>query len=315
MFKIMAIMALASLLLTVVFGKEGEGDSLPNFDRLWNFGDPAGTEARFRELIPRAVESGDFPYYAELITQIARTQGLQGKFDEAHASLDSAEKMITEDMPRANIRYLLERGRVYNSSGKAEESKGYFMQAWDLAKEADEVGLAIDAAHMMGIVEPPEKQLEWSLKALDLAETSENPQAKMWLGALYNNIGWTYHDMGQFENALELFQKGLDWRIEMKSEPEIRIAKWSVARALRSLDRIDEALTIQTELEAEFTEKGLPTDGYCLEELGELYLIKGDDEKAEGYFAKAYEILSQDQWLQQNEPDRLQRLKKLGGVE
>ena len=48
---------------------------LPAFDGFWNFEDPAGSEAKFRELLPKAEESGDRGYLAELLTQIARTQG------------------------------------------------------------------------------------------------------------------------------------------------------------------------------------------------------------------------------------------------
>ena len=61
-----------------------EAKPLPNFDTLWNYSDPKGTEAKFRELIPQAKESGDTSYYAQLLTQIARAEGLQRKFEEAH---------------------------------------------------------------------------------------------------------------------------------------------------------------------------------------------------------------------------------------
>jgi hypothetical protein len=37
-------------------------------------------------------------------------------------------------------------------------------------------------------------------------------------------------------------------------------------------------------------------------------------EESKKYFAKAYQILSMDQWLQAEEKERLERLKKLGGM-
>ena len=61
----------------------------PDFDSLWNYNKPAETEAKFRQLLPMAEESGDPAYLAELKTQIARTLGLQQKFDQAHTLLDS----------------------------------------------------------------------------------------------------------------------------------------------------------------------------------------------------------------------------------
>src|SRR6185503_17574880 len=91
---------------------------LPAFDKLWNYNDPVATEAKFRELLPAAEKSADLSHHAQLLTQIARTQGLQGRFDGAHATLDSVEKMLTDDLKLARVRYLLERGRAFNSAGQ-----------------------------------------------------------------------------------------------------------------------------------------------------------------------------------------------------
>jgi hypothetical protein len=83
-----------------------------------------------------------------------------------------------------------------------------------------------------------------------------------------------------------------------------------VARALRSLNRIEEALARQLELEREF-ESVHETDGYVFEEIGECLLLLKRKEEARPYFAKAHEILSQDAWLAEGEADRLIRLKEL----
>ena len=85
--------------------------ALPEFDSQWDYNDPAGTQSKFLGLLPRAQESGNAGYLAELLTQIARTQSLQQKFTEAHATLDQADAMITPDMTTAKVRSLLERGR------------------------------------------------------------------------------------------------------------------------------------------------------------------------------------------------------------
>jgi tetratricopeptide (TPR) repeat protein len=165
---------------------------------------------------------------------------------------------------------------------------------------------------MMGIVEPPEKQLDWAAKAMDLAEKSEDERARNWLGPLYNNTGWSYHDLGEYDKALELFEKSLKFRQERKDERGMRIAKWTVARAYRSLGRIEEALDIQKDLEKEFEEKGIEQDGYVFEELGECLLLLKRGEESKKYFKLAYDLLSKDPWLVANEAERLERLKKLG---
>jgi tetratricopeptide (TPR) repeat protein len=294
--------------------KEMETKSLPDFDALWDYNDPAGTEVKFRELLPEARESQDESYYAQLLTQIARTEGLQRKFDDAHRTLDTVETMLTDEMTVAKIRYLLERGRVYNSSGQPDSSKPLFLEAWELGVDHKQDFYAVDAAHMLAIVEPPEKQLEWSEKAMRVAEESKDERARNWLGSLYNNTGWTYHDLGQYDKALEMFEKGLKFREEKNDEEGMRIAKWTIARTYRSLGKIEEALQIQRELEKEFEEKGIEHTGYVFEEIAECLLLLENKEEAKRYFGLAYDLLSKNPWLKANEPKRLQRLKELGEV-
>jgi tetratricopeptide (TPR) repeat protein len=235
---------------------------LPDFDAMWDYDDPAGTEAKFREVIPQAEVSGDVSYHAQLLTQIARTQGLQRNFEGAHKTLDEVEGMLTEDLVAAKIRYLLERGRVYNSANEPEAAEPLFLEAWEVGRAAGEDDYALDAAHMMAIVESPEEQLVWAEKAMDLAEKTTDEHAKRWLGPLYNNTGWSYHDLGQYEKALDLFEKSLAFRQERQDANGTRIAKWTIARAYRSLGRLDEALEMQETLAEEREAEGLEPSGY-----------------------------------------------------
>ena len=285
---------------------------LPDFDSMWDYDDPAGTEGKFREVLPQAEASGDVSYHAQLLTQIARTQGLQRNFDGAHKTLDEVEAMLMEALVVAKIRYLLERGRVFNSSNDPEAARPLFLEAWETGQSAGEDDYALDAAHMMAIVEPPEEQLVWSEKAMDLAEKTTDQHAKRWLGPLYNNTGWTYHDLGQYDRALELFEKSLAFREERNDTNGMRIARWTIARAYRSVGRVEEALGMQRKLADEREAEGLEPSGYVFEEIGECLLLLGRPDEAPPYFKQAHEILSQDQWLVANELERLERLKRLG---
>jgi tetratricopeptide (TPR) repeat protein len=283
-------------------------EQLLDFDQLWDYDKPEEAETRFRALLPAA---SDAAYRAQLLTQIARAQGLQRKFDDAHRTLDEAQALLTGGLKRAEVRCLLERGRVHNSSKHPELARPLFLEAWDLASSTPgEDFYAIDAAHMLGIVEPPEQQREWNLRALALAEKTADARARQWLGSLYNNIGWTYHDAEQYHEALEIFQKALKWREAQGRAPEIRIAKWCVARALRSLGRVEEALEMQRAQLREFESLG-EKSGYVFEELAECLLALNRPAEARPYFAAACEELSKDPWLAENEPARLQRLKEL----
>jgi len=285
--------------------------NLPDFDSLWDYSAPDKTETKFRELLPQFPES--VSARLELLTQIARTQGLQRKFDEAHQTLDEVETQLAENPSRAKVRYLLERGRVFNSSKQADRAKPFFEQALDLAKGLGEDFYAVDAVHMLAIIADPASSLSLNLIAIQLAESSLEERARNWLGSLYNNIGWAYHEMEEYASALMMFEKVELFRRAKGGMSEIRIAVWCVARCLRSLNRLDEALSKQLALHAEFESAG-ETDGFVFEEIGECLLALQRGEEAKPYFAKAYEVLSRDVWLVENEAERITRLKQLGGV-
>ena len=285
-------------------------------DEVWDYRDPAKTQASFEAILNQI----DMPVQVQLQvqTQIARTEGLQGLFEDAHARLDDVELGLDEANARTLVHYLLERGRVLNSSGSPDQAKGLFIDAWFNTQTDGKMDvLAIDAAHMVAIAvgDEPEGALEWNYKALEIAEGSDHPKAERWLGSLYNNIGWTHHDLEDYESAIAVFEEAVDWHVGRGSSQEsIWIARWAVARTLRSMGQVEIALANQLQIHAERDADNSP-DGFVCEELAEcLYLMNRLDE-AQDYFARAYNMLSQQAWLVANEPERLQRLAELGEVD
>lgn len=291
---------------------------LPDVDALWNYERPAETEERFLVIWRESAPNAPLAYQLELLTQIARAQGLQRHFDEAHATLDRAQERLA-DLPEdeatpPHVRYLLERGRVFNSSGEPVLARPLFLDAWERARMYGQVGYAVDAAHMLGIIEPAERGMEWNRKALALAQASDDPRARRWRGSLFNNMGWTYHDAGEYEQALAMFQQSLvAWQADEQTEL-VPIAQWAVARALRSLGNVQEALTRQMALLEEFEGSGR-SDGFVQEEIGECLLLLEREEDARPHFARAWALLSRDIWLAAAEPERLARLHVLGAVD
>jgi tetratricopeptide (TPR) repeat protein len=295
-----------------VIDERARKTKLPDFDSLWDYDHPGATERRFRELLPVALDSRDLPYLSQLLTQIARTEGLQRKFQEAHKTLDRVQKALDKTDDKTRVRYLLERGRVFNSSGKPDDARPLFLEAFDLGLKSKDDFNAVDAAHMIAIVEPTEKQLLWNLKALDLAENSTEEKARKWKGSLYNNIGWTYFEQQQYEESLLMFEKALEFQQQQGDPTKIMIAKWCVAKNLRMMDHTEEALEMQRDLFEQYQAAGKKS-GYVYEEIAECLMVMGEEREAQGWFAAAYEELSKDPRLA-NEQDRLNRLKELGRV-
>lgn len=286
-------------------------NNLPEINSLWDYSNPAETEKKFTALLSEAEKSGNKDYLVQLITQIARTQGLQMKFDEAHKTLDKALKMLDSDTQLGEVRYMLERGRVYNSSKHPDEARKFFIEAYQKAMERGFDSYAVDAAHMMGIVEQGDESLKWNEIAIKDAEESKDEKARNWLGSLYNNIAWTYFDMKNLDKAMELHQKNVEWHSQKGSVKETLIARWSVARILREMGKPQEALDAQMKLMEETEGKKLKEDGYGYEEIAENLNLLGRIEESKSYFKKAYDLLSKDIWLAEYEKDRLERLKNM----
>ena len=292
-------------------------------DELWDFDDAETSERRFESLLG----SGDLPPTArgEVQTQLARALGLQGRYDDALAVLDSIEQAesappskpadaasgspspasATTSAPVVGVRVALERGRILNSSGKPADSVELFAQALDAARTAGEDFLAVDAAHMLAIADRSRAE-HWTNEALRLVANSADPRTRRWAGSLHNNAGWARHDAGDYATALAEFEAArFAYQVHGTAE-QVRVASWAVARALRSLARFDEAMVIQQQL----VDQG-PADGYVQEELAELYLATGRADEARRHAGEAVELLGSDSWFTEYESGRWERLRRI----
>ena len=284
------------------------GDILAvDIDALWDYDQPGVSETRFREALKS--ESGDDAL--ELETQIARALSLRREFNKAHTLLDSIEKRLSEKTkPATRVRYLLERGRTWRSAGDPVKARPLFFEAWQLADREKITLLAIDAAHMLGIVDPPAEAMRWNERAMTLAMSTNVPRALRWRGSLANNMGHTERERGNLDAAIKHFRASLTAFQLTRNDSQIRVAQWQVANVLRLQKKYDEALAMQLRLEKDMTEANAP-DGYVYEEIAEIYLAKGNAVEAKAYFAKAVSVLGADSWFVDSEKARLTRLQEL----
>lgn len=234
---------------------------------LWDFSDPAGSEARFRA----AAADADPRTKRILATQVARALGLQERFAEGHAALDAIDP--ADDDPELATRVALERGRLYRSAGDAGAAPPLFTQAAETAESAGLAALQIDALHMLALVQHPEEARATTERALALARDATDPVARSWEASLLNNLGMAHADAGDWPAALATFEEALAVRRRAPDVESEQIARWMVAWALRNLGRLDEALAIQRALRAEHEAAGTD-DPYVREELA---LLEGGD--------------------------------------
>jgi tetratricopeptide (TPR) repeat protein len=200
---------------------------------LWDFDDLDGTEQRFHSQLKQ--ESNDAGS-AEVLTQLARVQGLRSDFDACERLLQEADA-LAGDNAAAKVRIDLERGRKLRSSGDPAAALPLFEAAFDQAGASGEYYFAGDAAHMcaLAVSEDRAAMERWTQRGLELGE--REPDAAYWAGPLLNILGWAYFDAGEHEHALELFERALEVR---KRDPDnheaISFAEEAVQTARDALD-------------------------------------------------------------------------------
>jgi len=235
---------------------------------LWDFADAAGSERRCAAASSDAARPAH--HRAELATQIARAQGLQGHFSEADATLDA----IGDLRGVVGARVLLERGRLRNSAGSPAEAVPVFRSAAKAANRVGATDLVVDALHMLAISDAGH-EASVTARALEMVEESDDPEVLRWAAPLHNNLGWYLHDAGRLTEALAEFHRA---HAASRLGEQEQVARWAIARCLRSMGRTGEALVMQRALVAE-----RPHDKRVHQELEILEAV--DDDPADAYGA------------------------------
>lgn len=272
---------------------------------LWDFADLDATEGRLREqLAAEATDDGR----AEVLTQLARIEGLRGEFAGADALADEAETLVASDAARARL--ALERGRIRRSSGDREAARPLFESAYTGALAAEQYFLAADAAHMVALVLADRDSVaEWTNRGIELAEAHD--AASYWAGPLLNNLGWDYYEAGDFELALGAFERARAARVR---DPEnvdgVELAAYAVGKTLRTLGRADEAVPLFEQI-VESARGRAHEDGWYHEELAEAYAAIGRDNDARRQANLAVPLLERDDPSFADDDERRARLGNL----
>lgn len=174
-------------------------------DELWDFDDPAGSYQRF------ALEEGlawhTESERAELVTQRARALGLQQRFADGTALLESLYHPADAVLA---TRVALETGRLLNSAGRPAEAVPQFETAARIAESAGLLFLRIDALHMLAIADQT-RSSEWAAKAIELALAAPDDRTRRWLVSIYHNLGWWHVAAGRLQEALATFLRAQEW--------------------------------------------------------------------------------------------------------
>jgi hypothetical protein len=200
-------------------------------DELWDFDDPVASEGRLRAAVDA---QANIERRAELRTQVARALGLQARYPEADALLDSIEADGSEPRAAVRTRIALERGRLRNSAGDPAAAVPLFADAARIAESAGLDFLHVDALHMLAIADTAHSE-SWVARALDRLEGLTDPRTLRWRVSLHNNRGWSRFDAGDLEAALEDFEAALDAAERFGTSQQVRWANEAIAECRAAL--------------------------------------------------------------------------------
>lgn len=261
----------------------GAALAAPDLDALWDFSRPALSEQRFRDALRQA--QGDDALV--LRTQLARSLGLQRRFDEALRELDTIEPALAHAGDAPRVMALLERGRALRSAGRVAEAAPLFQQAFDRAVPARLDFLAADALHMVALVQGTvDAQVEVNRRLVALARQATDARTRRWEAVALNNIGSALNGAGRHAEALPVLREALVAYERHGRAHNVHVARWMVAHTLRLLGRLDEALDLQRALEAGMAAAATP-DPYVFDELAAIHAARGDADRAVHYRALA----------------------------
>jgi tetratricopeptide (TPR) repeat protein len=300
--------------------------NVENFDDLWGqFGQPALVEQKLLELLPQACKLENKSIYLQMLSQLALAQACQQKFDQAHATLDQAESLLSPGYELAHVRILCERGRAFQQAGDIVQARIYFEKSYELSVQSNFDKQTINAAHMIAIVaQNSAEKIAWNCKALDFAMSSDDASAQIWKGPLFNNLGANYLEIKDYENALQMFELALQ---EFEKDPiygsHTRFAKFRVAQVLRMLEKYDQALALlQSQLQeydqlAVTSQLGMPQEmfvmmrGWLYEELAIVYAALQDTHASQKYAQLALRDLAGNAMFAATDVTARERIEKL----
>ena len=279
----------------------GSSSLLQKADSLFNERKQAEALETYQQAAQKAEAESDSSNLAEAYSQVARCYLSLDKKEEGRPWLAKAAEIASESNPSGWSRYLGVRGR-FEWKDAAEEAKAVspeapaaaatFKQLYQFCMDNDLFNRAIDAANMITITGTTDERVEWGLRGIDAAEKGS---VEGWLAPLWNNLGWTYNDLGRYKESLDALMKAREYHYKRGDDKSMLIADWSVGHAYRMNGQLDSATAWMQRVHEWSTRRydadSIPENaewvGFSFKELGEIALANGDRKTALDHFTEA----------------------------
>jgi CHAT domain-containing protein/Tfp pilus assembly protein PilF len=213
------------------------------------------------------------------------------RFPLAAQAFERAQVTINSRQPDLMGELLLRQGTLASMQWHMDDAVTTYRSSLKFAREHNDSFLEASALGSLGVaaarMEHHDESIDWNKKALELDKSHG------WLGLTAKaegNIGWSYYELGDFENALALYEQAEKDSIQagLGHERELWLTNSGTARfALRDFDGAEkdsrEALTLAKELQ-------IPGDIVeCNQNLAVVSMQKGRLESAVSELSEALE--------------------------
>lgn len=243
----------------------------------------------YQQVAKQAEKEKEPEVLIEALSQIARGFLIQGKAEEGKFWLEKAKEKFKnqtpEKYPLGWSRYVGVLGRFQWKAEQKKLATKTFKEMYEFCLKHQLHSRAIDAAHMVAITGNSKEQIFWGKKGIEAAEKGK---LEGWLGPLWNNLGWTYDEKGDYQAALEALIKAREYHWRFGSEHAKLVADWSIGHINRKLKQYEKALNwLRPTLawaQRRYREKEIPDRaewiGLTLQELGEIEVLQGELKEA-----------------------------------
>jgi tetratricopeptide (TPR) repeat protein len=256
---------------------------LKKADSLFNAKEYEKSREAYIKVSEMAEESDEKSNLVEAFAMIGRTYLKVNQKEPGYHWLSKARDFASVDQPLGWSRYLGVCGRFEWRNKELEKATETFVEMYNYCSDRKLHDRAVDAARMIGITGTSEQQIEWGMKGI-----AEAGNMTGILGPLWNNLGWTYEDIGKYPEAVNAYTKAREYHWKYGDERNKLIADWAVGHAYRLNGEFDKAEVWLRPL-PDWCRKIDETEflGFSLKELGYLSLGREDTTEALNYFVEA----------------------------
>ena len=270
---------------------------------LWDFDDLDLSERRFTEQLEREADDAG---RAEVLTQLARVEGLRDAFERCGDLLDEAER-VGGGEPSWTCAWPSSAAGCCVRAATRPAAYPLFVSAFERGTAAGEYYLAATRRTWRRSQRRTTRAFAPGRRA-GSSSASGKPAAAYWRGPLLNNLGWTLHERGrERRGAGGVRARPCGSRGRPVGRVRVEIARYAVAVALRAVGRASEAAD-QSERAVAWSLRSGRDAPYFHEELAEDYAALGRVEAAAEHARRALELFGSDAT-----PAQRARLEELAG--